>query len=332
VKVSVCVPTYNRADLLDVALGSLLAQTYEDFELVVLDNDSTDRTADVVAARLDPRLRYCRNPTNVGSIPNWNRCLEEGRGEFVAICHDDDVYDADFLRRGVEMLEAHPDMAFVHTAYHVVDAAGRRRRTFRAHPTDAVWPGRDVFLRYLARSHDVVMSTVIARRRCYAAVGRFIPELLCADFDMWLRLALRGDIGYVATPLVSYRVHVSERSHGESTTGRMDAGRWYRENEAIVRRAVREARGVVPGIERREAELIARTRGVWARRMLQEALFAASFGRLDTARQYLEVSRELAAAEPGQWRWRLAGALLNPLGTRVLRGVRMTRRGLRRVG
>lgn len=324
-RLSVCVPTYNRAPYLSQALAALRAQTFTEFELLVVDNGSTDGTAALVTSLEDPRLRYHRNERNLSSRQNWNRCLDLAVGDFVAICHDDDLYAPEFLGRAVSVLQAHPRVAFVHTAVRFVDAGGRLLRTFRAYPSDTITPGVEAFLRYLGRSHDVVFSSVVARRACYDAVERFTPEFLCADFEMWLKLALQGDVAYIAAPLVSYRTHT------DSTSLTMDPARWHRENCEIVRRAIRWASGKIPGIEAREAELIDRTRQVWARRTLKEALLAASWGQIEMAREYLRVSRDLAGGGSARWVPRLAGILMNPLGVRILHGVRVTRRGLRRV-
>ena len=323
-KLSVCVPTYNRADYLSQALRALSSQTFTEFELLVVDNCSTDGTAALVESFGDQRIRFHRNERNVGSRENWNRCLDLASGEYIAICHDDDLYEPDFLRRGVGLLDANPGVAFVHTAVRVVDEEGRPLRVFRAYQDDKVIPGREAFVGYLSRSHDVVMSSVIARRASYEAVERFTPDYLCADFEMWLRLALQGDVAYIATPLVSYR------THAESTSREMDPARWYRENEEIVRRAVKLAAGTIPGIVEREDEFVLLTRRLWARRTLTQAFYSASFGHLSTARGYFKVSRELAQGASGAWRWRLAALLMNPLGAEILRGVRLARRGLRR--
>lgn len=100
-KLSVCVPTYNRAEYLSQALHTLTVQTLREFELLVVDNCSTDGTASLVESLRNPRIRFHRNERNVGSRENWNRCLDLAGGEYVAICHDDDLYEPDFLRRGV---------------------------------------------------------------------------------------------------------------------------------------------------------------------------------------------------------------------------------------
>ena len=84
-KVSVCIPTYRGAATLGAAIASVLAQSMADFELVVLDDNSPDNTADVVAGFADGRIRYLRNPANLGPEGNWNRCLTEARGAYVKV-------------------------------------------------------------------------------------------------------------------------------------------------------------------------------------------------------------------------------------------------------
>jgi glycosyltransferase involved in cell wall biosynthesis len=82
-KVSVCIPVYNCEAYLANTIRSVLAQSLTDFELVIIDNASTDRTAEIISGFEDPRLRSLRNEKNLGMMGNWNRCLEEARGEFI---------------------------------------------------------------------------------------------------------------------------------------------------------------------------------------------------------------------------------------------------------
>src|SRR4051794_21609038 len=96
-KISVCIPTYNRARYLPTALRSVFGQTLQDFELVVYDDFSTDDTAAVVTAFSDDRLRFFRQPHNVGIARNRNSCLSEARGEYIAWLDSDDVYLPEML-------------------------------------------------------------------------------------------------------------------------------------------------------------------------------------------------------------------------------------------
>ena len=90
-KVTVAIPTYNRAHYLPEAIESVLAQTFQDFELLILDNASTDNTPELVKSFKDERIRYVRNQTNIGMFGNCNKALELARGEYVIIFHDDDI-------------------------------------------------------------------------------------------------------------------------------------------------------------------------------------------------------------------------------------------------
>lgn len=323
--VSLCVPTYNRAEFLAESLRSLVAQTYDDLEVVVVDNCSDSDTARVVRSFKDPRVSYYRNETNLGSRRNWNRCLELAKGRYIAICHDDDLYDPQYVRLTVEMLGSNPSVGFVHTAVHVIDETGRWIRTYRAYPTDRLIAGREAFLQFLTQSHDVVFATVLARREAYAAAGLFEPRYLCADFEMWLRMSLLFDVAYLSTALVSYRIHHA------STSLTIEPCRWYQENQEIVERAIDLGCARVPGLADRRAEILRKTRGVWARRTLVEALFSASCGSLAVARRYQAVARELAVSPIQQFLAASVSGLLTRPGGWLLRTLRELRRMTRRL-
>ena len=112
--VSVCIPTYNRAGMLEEAISSVLAQTFQDFELIICDNASEDQTESVVNSINDQRIKYFRNSSNLGSRGNWNRCLRESRGEFIALFPDDDMMMPENLLEKVGVLKAHPGVGSGH--------------------------------------------------------------------------------------------------------------------------------------------------------------------------------------------------------------------------
>src|SRR5262245_47649967 len=96
-RISVCIPTYNTARYLPEAIESVLAQTYDDFELVICDNASTDATPQLCRRYDDPRVRYVRFDELVNQGNNWNRCLRLARGDYIALLHADDRYRSGFL-------------------------------------------------------------------------------------------------------------------------------------------------------------------------------------------------------------------------------------------
>lgn len=200
-KVSVGIPTFNRAQTLRTTIEAVLAQTYSDFELVICDDASTDETAEVVASYRDRRIRYIRNPKNLGLYQNLNRCIELSRGEFVAIYHDHDDYLPTIVEESVKVLDAHPNVGFVHTGIRSKNSHGEIICTFVGDWPD-VAAGRAFAEEIVHRWDSVVCGAVaMVRKSLYDEVGYFDPLLGSgADIDMWVRLALLADVGYVKTP------------------------------------------------------------------------------------------------------------------------------------
>ena len=116
-RLSVGLPVYDGEDYLAEALDALLDQSFDDFELIISDNASTDGTEDICRryAALDPRIRYVRQSQNIGCAGNHNFVFEQARGELFKWASDDDLYGRDLLRRCVEALDEHPDVVLVHT-------------------------------------------------------------------------------------------------------------------------------------------------------------------------------------------------------------------------
>jgi hypothetical protein len=210
---SVCIPTFNRAEMLRGAIASVLAQSFEDFELVVSDNASTDHTRDVVSAIRDPRLRYVRQPENVGAVQNFNRCLALARGSYVALFHDDDLMLPDNLRHKALALDENPGVGFVHSKFHSIDEHARvvEANTNFGPPRShgAVERGREFVVSRLLHYNHVNAPSVVIRRDCYTRLGGFDESLpFTADFEYWMRIACHYDVMFLAMPLVQCRDHV----------------------------------------------------------------------------------------------------------------------------
>ena len=107
-KVSVMMPAYNAAEFLAIAVNSVLAQSYQDWELIIVDDGSTDRTAEIAAGFQDPRVRLIRKE-NGGEASARNRALEEMEGEYLAFLDSDDLFLPDHLEKTVHYLEEHPE-------------------------------------------------------------------------------------------------------------------------------------------------------------------------------------------------------------------------------
>ncbi|MEV3869666.1 glycosyltransferase family 2 protein [Streptomyces sp. NPDC049906] len=126
-RLSIGLPVYNGEEYLAEALDALLGQTYEDFELVVSDNASTDGTPDICRryAAQDPRIRYLRLPRNIGAAPNHNYVFTQCRGELFKWASHDDLYARDLLRSCVEALDERPEVILAHSGQAVIDGDGR---------------------------------------------------------------------------------------------------------------------------------------------------------------------------------------------------------------
>ena len=124
-RLSVGIPTYNGHDYLAASIESLLDQSYEDFELIISDNASTDDTADICRRyeKQDSRIRYFRQERNIGGAPNHNFLVEQASGELFKWASDDDLYARDLLKLCVEALDEHPDVILAHSWTALIDAS-----------------------------------------------------------------------------------------------------------------------------------------------------------------------------------------------------------------
>jgi len=208
-RVSVCIPTRNQAGYLEAAVRSALAQDVAGMEVLVHDDASDDDTARVLAGIRDPRLRVFHHPQPLGIAGNRNSLAEAAAGAAIAWLDSDDVYLPGTLAPRLAVLERRPGVALVHGGFDVIDAGGRVLRPWRAlHDHDQVEPGADAF-RDLAAANTVTTSTAVVRGSALRAAGGFATSIgpSSSDWDMWLRLALRGDVAYLARPLAGYRQH-----------------------------------------------------------------------------------------------------------------------------
>lgn len=200
--VSICVPTYNRATTLKQTIQAVLNQIFQDWELVICDDASSDDTAKTVASFLDPRIRYYKNEKNLGLYPNWNRCISLASGKYVAIYHDHDHYLPSIVERSVKLLERHPEASFVHTALLMVDDE-RTPVAVDVRDFPELMSGA-LMRKVLANnwSSPIMAATAMVKREAYHQVGLYNSDLygLGCDMDMWFRLAGVGDIAYVNEP------------------------------------------------------------------------------------------------------------------------------------
>jgi len=246
-KVSVCMPVYNGRAFIAESIASVLAQTYENFELLVIDNCSTDDTGAIVRGIKDPRIKYFRNDQNIGPIRNTNRCLELANGEYINIIHHDDIMLPDNLELKVGVLENNPEVGFVHSNLFMTDVDGNLLYQWNEDSRrDYVEDGLVVFHRYMNRMQLgalVFIGAVMARRACYEHLGGYRLDLLPHTYDneMWLRMALYYKVGCVGKPLVTWRQHPVSQSSGWGTSIA-----WLEEHFLTIQIIFREYQNRIP--------------------------------------------------------------------------------------
>ena len=216
-RLSVCLPTYNGETYVAEAVQSVLQQSYADFEIVAVDDGSSDRTLEILQAFTDPRIRLYQNPHQQGIPGNWNVAVELARGEFVCLFHQDDVMLPENLECKVQLLSADETVGFVHSAVEtlVEESAPRSFADWvEDGMEDTVFDGLEYFRTLLLNGNRVCAPTVLARRRALLEQGGFDQDLSFAcDYAMWLRLCLTYRVGFLARPLVRYRWHGGNASH-----------------------------------------------------------------------------------------------------------------------
>lgn len=211
--ISVILPTYNRATSLRWAIDSVLCQTWGDFELIVVDDGSTDHTHEVVERVEDERLRFISYPEQRGASAARNEGINISRGDFIAFQDSDDEWLPEKLERQMETFRRLPEaFGVVYTGFHRITKLGRDRTypTLTARLVD--WaPFSKMKLQgnvhfSLLRGNFITTQTVMARRECFDLVGRFDERLpRFQDWDLWLRFSQLYQFQLIRQSLV--RVH-----------------------------------------------------------------------------------------------------------------------------
>jgi len=207
VQVSVLVPSYNYADKIADCIRSVLAQDHPSFELVISDDASTDESDAVIRSFRDPRIVYERQPRNLGMVPNWLRCVELSRGEYLLLLGADDYLKPTMLSRTSRVLDSAKDIAFCHTGAEFFTEIGRVVGVTGAFRRSYVSSGIDVLPKFV-RGQRVVNSASLFRRAHFEELGGWSSDYKnCMDQDLWFRMLLRWRVGYIGEVLVGFRSH-----------------------------------------------------------------------------------------------------------------------------
>ena len=208
-KVSVCIPTYNYGRFITDAIESVLGQTFPDFELLVVDNCSTDNTRELVEsyARKDTRVTYFCNEANLGMVGNWNRCLKHASGEYVKILCADDVLVTDCLERQVLELERDPAVVLVTCVRQMTTIDLHQIRELRFGESYAVIDGVDAIQMCFKGGNLIGEPTAVMFRRTAAERGFDPGYSQLIDQEMWYYLLRDGKMAFIPETLCQFRQH-----------------------------------------------------------------------------------------------------------------------------
>jgi glycosyltransferase involved in cell wall biosynthesis len=206
-KVSIIIPTYNRATYLQEAVASALDQTFNDTEIIVVDDGSTDNTSEIVK-KFPPKVQYFRQD-NQGVSAARNNGIRRANGKYVCFLDSDDMLMSDAIEKNVSFLDLHPDLGYSYGQVVKVDENGQKMRLKknRGASSTCVRTSNEQIQRLLFRG-DIGILSALAKRSLVIEAGMFNTSMAVGeDIDLWLRLAQKYPVGYIAEPVGKVRMH-----------------------------------------------------------------------------------------------------------------------------
>jgi glycosyltransferase involved in cell wall biosynthesis len=224
--ITIGVPTRNRASLLMDCVASALAQSYQNIEVLVSDNASTDGTVAALRSIDDARLRVLRNSENIGHLRNWARCVREAKGDYIVLASDDNLFEPSFLEKCVRLVNMEPDIPIVLAAYDTLvldEFAKDERRIVPANLSKkfstGIWHGTDILAEYLhGRLSAQLLSSII--RTDLLRANSYSTHACAFDEATWIPVLLEGRVGLVNEKCATSLAHNSTLSAAFSADDR----------------------------------------------------------------------------------------------------------------
>jgi glycosyltransferase involved in cell wall biosynthesis len=218
-KITVCIPTFNRVNLLPYAIESVLNQSEQDLELIVCDDGSSDGTPELMSQYTDSRIKYIRHPQNIGKSNNMRSGFNAASGKYFIKFDDDDRLTTDFLARTAVILEQDSSVDFVGTDHWIIDINNVRDEA-KTQENSQRWGRKNLMPGVVDNLLEVVfihqsfqIGATLFRRQILQTLGFMLPNLQnCEDNDLFVRLALAGKKGYYLPELLmEYRSHAEQQ-------------------------------------------------------------------------------------------------------------------------
>jgi len=226
--VSIAIPTYNRADqYLSVAVKSAIAQTYENLEIIVSDNCSSDHTSDLVRTFDDNRIKYIRHEENIGANNNFNYCLNNSSGKYFMLLSDDDLIAPEFVERCVSAINHQPGAGMVRSGTAIIDSTGN---VTEEQPIRSVGKsGKQWIEAWFNHETSLYLCSTLFDRDQLIGVGGFnTPQNLFQDVAVNIMLAMRSEHVEIPDCLSYFRIHCGETTHSAGVQ------RWCEDSDFIL--------------------------------------------------------------------------------------------------
>jgi len=216
-RVSVVMASYNHERYVAQAVESVLNQTYNDFEFIITDDASSDKTVAEIKQFRDPRIRLFCFEKNQGQFAVINHCLDKANGEYIAIINSDDIFLPDKLEKQARFLDEHPEIGAVFGQARIIDDKGNdHKRKKNSHHTIFIQPNRTRFewLNYFFyKGNCLCHPSVLIRKKCHEVIGYYNERFAqIADIDMWIRLCMKYEIYVMPEKIVEFRIHGANTS------------------------------------------------------------------------------------------------------------------------
>jgi glycosyltransferase involved in cell wall biosynthesis len=214
-RVSVIIPSYNHEKFVGESIRGVLNQSYRDLELIITDDGSSDGTVDVIKQFTDPRIRLFLFQENQGASIATNNCIENARGEYIAVLTSDDVFLPGKLEKQVKFLDEHPEIGAVFGYAQIIDEEGNDF-TDENHFYYSIFkqPNRNRYEwlnHFFYKGNCLCHPSLLIRRECYDTVGLYDPRYAQQpDFDFWIRLCFKYDIQIIPEDLIKFRIRKGE--------------------------------------------------------------------------------------------------------------------------
>ncbi|MCC5660045.1 glycosyltransferase [Nostoc sp. XA010] len=214
-KVSVIIPSYNHEKYISETIQSVLNQSYQDFEIVITDDYSSDNTIKIIKGFNDPRIRVFCFPKNRGAAIAANNCIKEAKGELIAMLSSDDIFAPDKLAKQVTYLEENHDVGAVFSYAHIIDDDGNDfNQENHFYKQIFIQPNRNRFEwlnHFFFKGNCLCHPSALIRKKCYNDLGQYDERFAqLPDFDFWIRLCMKYEIHIIPEELIKFRIRKNE--------------------------------------------------------------------------------------------------------------------------